>query len=132
MRKNKYSWFDHWWQITDSWSVGRVILLPFVTPILFTKLAIYLLLFALVVYEAMAFFSAMKIVVRVFQEAEAHGQTDQSSNQAKGGERQGNTKGFLIRPGGSLNSDDLRRRLYELRASDKDEESRRAPKIGGQ
>ena len=62
---------------------------------------------------------ALEQVIRAFREAEALGQTDNDSTQLKGGERNvgSNKKGFLIRPGGSLNSDDLRRRLDELRTS---------------
>ena len=132
MRKRKYSLFDHWWQTTDPWSVGRWLLLLIIGPVLFTKLVVNGTLFALVVFEAVKFPSALRTVIRAFKEAEALGQTDRNSTQLKGGEyRSSYSKGFLIRPGGSLSSDDLRRRLNELRTPHK-RRKRRTPKIGGQ
>lgn len=119
MRKRKYSLFDHWWQTTDPWSVGRWLLLLVIGPVLFMKLVVNGALLVLIIFEVVNFPSALRTVVRAFKEAEALGQTDRNSTQLKGGERNvgSNKKGFLIRPGGSLNSDDLRRRLDELRTS---------------
>ena len=59
--------------------------------------------------------------------------TDSNSAQLKGEEWQrGNQqRGSLIRFGGSLNSDDLRHRLNELRSSKSGGPERRTPKTGG-
>ena len=119
MRKNKYSLFDHWWRSNDFRSVSQRILLVLSLPIWVARVALFGVLLQLALIQLASLPRALEQVIRAFREAEALGQTDNDSTQLKGGERNAGSrrKGFLIRPGGSLNSDDLRRRLYELRTS---------------
>ena len=139
MRKRYYprstSRFDRWWQEFNSTSVSSYLLLPFMAPFLIVKLAVYGLLALVILFELAAFPSAWRLVERAFREAEALGQTDKGSTRLKGGEarRKGSgRKGSLVRPCRRLSSDDLRRRLYELRAAKTERMNRRTPTVGGQ
>ena len=135
MRKYKVSRFDRWWQEFDSGSVSSYLLLPIMAPLLITKLVLYGALVAVICFLIAAYPGAWNSVKRAFREAEALGQTDNDSTRMKGGEnRQAGSKwkGSLVRPGGPLSSDDLRRRLYELRTLNQERKDRRALKLGGQ
>lgn len=135
MRKYMETRFDRWWQDFDSGSASSYLLLPFMAPFLITKLAVYGLLALVILFELAVFPSAWDLVKRAFREAEALGQTDQDSTRRKGGEARqkgSERKDSLVRPGGPLSSDDLRRRLYELRALKQERKHQRTPKRGGQ
>lgn len=78
---------------------------------------------------------AVAQVSRVVQRVRIRHSSRSAYRREKGGEfRQAGyqQRGSLIRPGGSLNSDDLRRRLNELRSTDPGGPGRRAPNRGGQ
>ncbi|MBI1311225.1 hypothetical protein GC176_07950 [bacterium] len=127
--------FDRWWQEFDPKSVGSYLLLLFMAPFLIAKLAVYLLLVVAIATELAVLPSAWWLLKRAFREAVAFGQTDDDSTRLKGGEaRQTGSewKGSLVRFGGPLSSDDLRRRLYELRTLKTERMSRRTPNVGGQ
>ena len=139
MRKRYYprsvSRFDRWWQEFDSKSVSSYLLLPFMAPFLITKLAVYGLLALVILIELAALPSAWRMIERAFREAVALGQTDDDSTRLKGGEARQTgfgRKGSLVRSGGPLSSDDLRRRLYELRTPKTERMNRRTPNVGGQ
>ncbi len=71
--------------------------------------------------------AAVRMVFKAVHRANTPSSADHISVSKNGGFRQaGFEKGFLIRPGGSLSSDDLRRRLYQLRTS-KGKVNRRSP-----
>ncbi|MCA9047687.1 MAG: hypothetical protein KDA89_03105 [Planctomycetaceae bacterium] len=135
MRKYKTSRFDRWLQDFDSGSVSSYVRLAVMSPFLIVKLVIYGML-ALVILIVLAVFpSAWSLVERAFREAEAHGQSDRNSTRLKGGEaRQKGTewKGSLVRSGGPLSSDDLRRRLYELREAKPERKVSLTRNVGGQ
>ena len=135
MRKYRVSRFDRWWQEFDSGSVSSYLLLPIMAPFVITKLVLYGILALVVLFELAVLPSAWDLVKRAFREAEALGQTDQDSTRLKGGEarQQGSErKGSLVRPGGPLSSDDLRRRLYELRERKPKGMASLTQKLGGQ
>lgn len=74
-------------------------------------------------------------VERAFREAAVSGQTDEDSTLFEGGvfrQKGSEVKGSLIRPGGSLSTDDLRRRLNELRSNDPGGPGHRSLNKGGQ
>ena len=134
MRKRQSSWFDRKWQDFDSKSGQSILLLPIIAPFLLVKLLVFGALAIVILIELALLPSALKLVERAFRDAEALVQTDNDSTRLKGGEaRQGSErKGSLVRSGGPLSSDDLRRRLYELRSSKSERKIRRAPIEGGQ
>lgn len=139
MRKRYYprstSRFDRWWQEFDSKSVSSYLPLPFMAPFLITKLAVYGVLALAILTELVSLPSALRLVGRAFREAAAFGHTDKDSTRLKGGEARqkgSGRKGSLVRPGGPLSSDDLRRRLYELRAVKTERMNQRTPNVGGQ
>jgi len=139
MRKRYYpasiSRFDRWWQELDSQSVIYFLTLPIAVPVWLAKVTVIGLLVGMIIFVMVAYPSACTTVLRAFREAVALGQTDYDSTRLKGGETRqtgSGRKGSLIRPGGSLSSDDLRRRLYELRTSKTERMNRRAPNVGGQ
>ena len=118
MRKYKVSRFDRWWQEFNSGSVSSYLLLPFMAPFVIAKMVLYGILALVILFELAVLPSAWDLVKRAFREAEALGQTDHGSTRLKGGEARqkgSERKGSLVRPGRPLSSDDLRRRLYELR-----------------
>jgi len=126
--------FDRWWQEFDSGSVSSYLLLPIMAPFLITKLVLYGMLALVILFELAAFPSAWDSVKRAFHKAEALGKSDHDSTRLKGGEARqkgSERKGSLVRPGGPLCSDDLRRRLYELRTPNHERKDRRALKRGG-
>ena len=135
MRKYKVSRFDRWWQEFDSGSVSSYLLLPFMAPFVITKLVLYGILALVILFELAVFPSAWDLVKRAFREAEALGQTDHDSTRLKGGEARqkgSERKGSLVRPGGPLSSDDLRRRLDELRETRPERKASLTRNIGGQ
>lgn len=134
MRKHKYSRFKSLWQETDRHSIGFYLLLPFTVPIWLFKLALIGVMAVVIVLLVAVMPSALRMVERAVREAEASGQSESGSTRLKGGEaRQGSErKGSLVRPGGPLSSDDLRRRLYELRSSKSERKIRRSLIEGGQ
>ncbi len=135
MRIYKASRFDRWLHDFDSGSVSSYVRLAVMTPFLIVNLVVYGML-ALVILIVLAVFpSAWDLVERAFREAEALGQSDYDSTRLKGGEARqkgSERKGSLVRPGGPLSSDDLRRRLYELRSLKSERKIQRAPIEGGQ
>ena len=127
--------FDRWWQEFDPKSVRSYLLLLFMAPFLIAKLAVYLLLVVAIATELAVLPSAWRLIERAFREAVALGQTDDDSTRLKGGEARqtgSGKKGSLVRSGGPLSSDDLRRRLYELRTPKTERMNRRTPITGGQ
>jgi len=97
-----------------------VSILLFVTqsPIIVTKLAIIMGLGYLIATVVRRSPDAYRLVALKEREAMRLGNSDQDSTRLKGGEARqkgSERKGSLVRPGGPLSSDDLRRRLYELR-----------------
>lgn len=114
-------------------SVGFVLLLPVIIPILILRLVCFLIVTVLTLVVAMAYPGAVRIVLHKVHAATITADTDSNSAQLKGEEWQrGNQqRGSLIRSGGSLNSDDLRHRLNELRSSKSGGPERRTPKTGG-
>lgn len=134
MRKLLYLRFICWWQELGFWSVVRFLLFPFIAAIWILKVALLGIVAGVVIYVALAYPSAWKRISRSYREAIASGQTDHDSTRLEGGEaRQGSErKGSLVRPGGPLSSDDLRRRLYELRSLKSERTIRRAPIEGVQ
>ena len=135
MRKYGVSRFDRWWQEFDSGSVSSYLLLPIMAPFVITKLVLYGLLALVILFELAVWPSAWNLVKRAVREAEALGQTDQDSTQLKGGEAQqegSERKGSLVRSGGPLSSDDLRRRLYELRETKSKRKTSFTRNVGGQ
>lgn len=100
-----------------------------------SKIAALLFWICIVVFVMFVLPSAWRQVERAFRKALVYGQTDEDSALFEGGvfRQEGlKAKGSLIRPGGSLNSDDLRRRLDELRSNDPGGPGRRALNRGGQ
>lgn len=134
MRNLLYFRFICWWQELGFWSVIKFLLFPFIAAIWILKAALLGIVVGVVIYVALASPSAWMRISRSYRGAIESGQTDHDSTRLKGGEaRQGSErKGSLVRPGGSLNSDDLRRRLYELRTAKSERKTRRAPIEGGQ
>ena len=134
-RYDSKSPFDRWWQEFDSKSVTSYLLLLIMAPFLLAKLAVYLLLFVAIATELAVLPSAWRLLKRAFREAVAVGQTDNDSTRLKGGEARqtgSGRKGSLVRSGGPLSSDDMRRRLYELRTPTTERMNRRTPNVGGQ
>ena len=91
---------------------------------------------AFVVYVAVnGTISALKKIDVALRDAIAMGQTNNDSTQLKGGEARqkgSGRKGSLVRPGGPLSSDDLRRRLYELRETRPERKASLTRNVGGQ
>ncbi len=135
MRKRKYSTVKRWWEDFETNSLVFYLLLPFTGTVFVVKAALCVAL-ALVVYAEITLLpSALRQVERAFREAEALGQTDDDSTRLKGGEARqkgSERKGSLVRPGGPLSSDDLRRRLYELRERKPKGKANLARNVGGQ
>lgn len=135
MRKYRVSRFDRWWQEFDSGSVSSFLLLPIMAPFVITKLVLYGVLALVILFELAVLPSAWDLVKRAFREAEALGQTDHDRARLKGGEARqkgSERKGSLVRPGGPLSSDDLRRRLYELREGKPTGMASLTQNVGGQ
>ena len=135
MRKHMGSRFDRWLQVSDSGSVGSYLRLLITAPFIITNVLLYGILALVIVFELAMLPSAWEKVKRAFREAEVLGQTDRNRTRMKGGKaRQAGfeRKGSLVRPGGPLSSDDLRRRLYELRTPKTERMNRRTPNVGGQ
>lgn len=132
MKRIFRSVFYHWWLDSDLRSVGRFIWLLLSLPVLLVKLVLHGGLVILVIYQIIRLPSNLRAIARTFREATALGQTDRSSTRMKGGGYQKSyLKGSLIRSGGSFSSDDLLRRLDELRTPH-ERRKRRTPKTGGQ
>lgn len=115
--------------------LNRYLRLLFMAPFLITKLVLYGILTLVILFVLAVFPSAWDLVERAFREAEALGQTDHDSTRLKGGEfrQEGSErKGSLVRPGGPLSSDDLRRRLYELREMKPTKRVSLTRNVGGQ
>lgn len=91
------------------------------------------LLLTIGIFPAYLYCWAISVVFHHVRVALELNSSKRNSAQLKGEEWQkGNQqRGSLIRSGGSLNSDDLRHRLNELRSSKSGGPERRTPKIGG-
>lgn len=117
MRKHKYSRFNRWWDGFDAPPTLVSLLFPISGSIFVVKVILIGILLLAILVELALLPSALRTVDRAFRSAHSSGQSEGDSTRLKGGEaRQGSErKGSLVRPGGPLSSDDLRRRLYELR-----------------
>jgi hypothetical protein len=133
MEKNSsFQWFG----IKKAWEqlMGVPILFwPIALPVIVVKVALYVCLLAITLFMAVMYPAAVDIVLRHIHRTERSMNSRSNSARLKGEEWQrGNQqRGSLIRSGGSLNSDDLRHRLNELRSSKSGGPERRAPKTGG-
>lgn len=133
MEKNSsFQWFG----IKKAWEqlMGVPILFwPIALPVIVVKVALYVCLLAITLFMAVMYPAAVDIVLRHIHRTERSMNSRSNSAQLKGEEWQkGNQqRGSLIRSGGSLNSDDLRHRLNELRSSKSGGPERRTPKTGG-
>ena len=127
--------FVRWWQSVNVKSVLRCLLLLITSPVWIAKVILFGVLGLTIVFEVWSAPSAWRLLKRVFREAVVIGQTDYDSTRLKGGEARqtgSGRKGSLVRSGGPLSSDDLRRRLYELRTPKTERMNRRTPITGGQ
>ena len=137
MRKRYYSksWFDRGWQEFDSKSRSSYLLLPIVALFLLVKLFVFGALAIVILIEVALLPSALKLVERAIRDAEVSGETNRFSTRLEGGEARqkgSERKGSLVRPGGPLSSDDLRRRLYELRERKPKGKANLTRNVGGQ
>ncbi len=135
MRMFDQSWFDRKLNGGGNWSVTSVLLSPILLPVYFMQLILTLTLGFIILVVMCSYPIALAQVARAVRVARAGDKTDDTPKKWRGGEfRQAGyqQKGSLIRPGGSLNSDDLRRRLDELRSTDPGGPGHRALNRGGQ
>lgn len=135
MRGDNKSLLNRYWQESELRSGRSEILLPILVPIIVMKIILIGIVGTVIYKLAEAYPSALYDVLHEVHAAKKGVATDQKRTQLKGGGfRQAGyqQKGSLIRPGGSLNSDDLRRRLDELRSTDPGGPGRRALNRGGQ
>ena len=120
MRSNKESRFTRYWQERDLWTIRSNLLLPVLIPVILVKVLLLGTVATVIWNWLQAMPSALEHVSRAVRVAETSVPNVHRSTQLKGGEfwQTGfEVKGSLIRPGGSLSSDDLRRRLNELRST---------------
>ena len=133
MEKNSsFQWFG----IKKAWEqlMGVPILFwPIALPVIVVKVALYVRLLAITLFMAVMYPAAVDIVLRHIHRTERSMNSRSNSAQLKGEEwqKRNQQRGSLIRSGGSLNSDDLRHRLNELRSSKSGGPERRTPKTGG-
>ena len=102
------------------WIVDSLLQLPILVTVNLKNIVIIGIRTCITSMVLLVFASAFAQVWRAFHRALAIDIAYQSSTQMKGGEpRQTGfrSRGSLIRSGGSLSSDDLRRRLNELRST---------------
>ena len=135
MRHTRQSRFYRFEQKRKRRSFVSILLFVSQSPIIVTKLAIIMGLGYLIATVVRLSPDAYRLVALKEREAIRLGDSDHDSTRLEGGEarRKGSERrGSLVRPGGPLSSDDLRRRLYELRAAKTERMNRRTPNVGGQ
>ncbi len=118
---NRNSILD-WFGIKAIWeqlSEAPILIWPILLPALAAKLAFLACVLAMTVIVVVTYPTAVEIVLEHISRVAISTGTESNSAQSKGEEWQKGkaVKGSLIRSGGSLNSDDLRRRVYELRST---------------
>ncbi len=120
MRIRNESRFTSYWQNVDVSPARSKLLLLVSMPIIIMKVLLIGMLAVVIVHVAVAYPRALDQVLQKVREAKSGDKTGNDSTRMKGGEfRQAGyeRRGSLIRPGGLLSSDDLRRRLDELRTT---------------
>ncbi|MCA9078707.1 MAG: hypothetical protein KDA93_27025 [Planctomycetaceae bacterium] len=135
MRHTRQSRFYRFEQNGKRRSLDSILLFITQSPIIVTKLAIIMGPGYLIATVVRLSPDAYRFVALKEREAMRLGNSDQDSTRRKGGEARqkgSERKGSLVRPGGPLSSDDLRRRLYELRALKQERKDQHTPKRGGQ
>ena len=117
----RYFRFVRLWRDGQRLSTKTVLLLPIIVPVLIVQVALIGFVLAVMFFIAVSASSAFDLIGRAVEAARSHDQIDEPFLTVKGGGfRQAGyeQEGSLIRPGGSLSSDDMRHRLDELRSTD--------------
>ena len=131
----RYFRFVRLWREGKRLSMRSLLLLPITVPVLIVQFTLIGIILAVMLYIMASASEAFDLIGRAVADAQSSDEIDEPLLFVKGGEfrhtgyRQ---KGFFIRPGGSLSSDDLRRRLDELRSNDPGGPGRRSRNKGGQ
>lgn len=115
--------------------IGSVLLLLITTPILFVQLGFIVLAVVVVVIITISLPRTFGELARAYRVATSNGKADRPSKHTRGGEvRQAGYDKMIsaTRFGASTRSDDLRRRLNELRSVGTGHPAHRPRNVGGQ
>lgn len=131
----RYFRFVRLWREGKRLSMRSLLLLPITVPVLIVQFMLIGIVLAVLLYIAVSASEAFDLIGRAVADAQSSDEIDELLFFVEGGEfRQTGyrQKGSLIRPGGSLSSGDLHRRLDELRSTDPGGPGRRSLNKGGQ
>ena len=125
----RYFRFVRLWRDGKRLSTKTFLLLPIIVPVLIVQVALIGFVLAVLIFIAVSASSAFDLIGRAVEAARSHDRIDEPLLNVKGGgfrQTGYQQKDSLIRPGGSLSSGDIRRRLDELRSTDPGKPGRRA------
>ena len=130
----RYFRFVRWQRAGKRLSIRSLLMLPIVVPILIVQVALISVMFAVMMFIAMATPKALDLVARAIADAKSSGEIDKPFLHVRGGvvRQAGSTTGFRSRYGGDRSSDvDWRRRLNKPRSVRTGNPAHRSQTTGG-